>query len=344
MKRLAQYADLATYSQAILRHLRVPVVEQSVYGGPCFATGEVPLFDEEAAGELTEHMERDFATSAAVVCGYDKHQRNFLGRWSPDQSDDYLRTAGQVITEMQITIARRFREGNLKLDDESVTLERIAERMRKRGCDEDRVASQMDRLTGALEEYRNRWRDFRENFEYASPFRAVASDDDGFAEPQYDAERVHVAEAAPLWEGDELDLGDLEPENEAEPPTAALIPEIEQLLEQAREEAEEPKYYVKMVRLSAGRHFRRLHKAVGTKCPHRPDVNDPTAEWHFSLATAQYDAVCLRCWPRSEAERPHEGGEATGSESSSEQPSSGEEEATPIEGADGPGGATLGAP
>ena len=60
--------------------------------------------------------------SAAAVLGVSKENRDFLGRWRPSaQSDDYLRSARQVVGDIQSKVAARLRRQPTLLDDASVT-------------------------------------------------------------------------------------------------------------------------------------------------------------------------------------------------------------------------------
>ena len=49
--------------------------------------------------------------------GFPKEQRDYLGRWMPEQSDDYLVTSRAVVGKIQRRVAEAFREGAEELDE-----------------------------------------------------------------------------------------------------------------------------------------------------------------------------------------------------------------------------------
>ncbi|CAK0793697.1 unnamed protein product [Prorocentrum cordatum] len=78
----------------------------------------VPVAD--AAAFWSEHSERIFLVSIAAALGVKKDDRDYLGRWrAGNQSDDYVRTARQIVMEIQARVAVALR-GPLCIDKSDV--------------------------------------------------------------------------------------------------------------------------------------------------------------------------------------------------------------------------------
>jgi hypothetical protein len=84
--------------------------------------GNTPLLGVAGAKFYTEHAERNFVDSHAAVLGADKSQRDFLGRWKPEQSDDYIRTSREVVSNLQEMVALGIRVNDPRISEENVTL------------------------------------------------------------------------------------------------------------------------------------------------------------------------------------------------------------------------------
>jgi hypothetical protein len=100
--KMARYQDRALYGRALLVDL-----------APTPSVGTPAKFLEawpRAAGYWTEHSERNFLPTVAAALGFDKGQRDYIGRWKPGaQSDDYVRSARQILDKLQAEVARRLR-------------------------------------------------------------------------------------------------------------------------------------------------------------------------------------------------------------------------------------------
>eukprot|EP00973_Karenia_brevis_P012016 1632116-Karenia_brevis.AAC.1 len=89
----ASYQDMCRMTRAVLEHLARPVREVAAGSQEVvISTGE-PLLPHEASGFWTEHGDRTVVNALAAELGYSKDERDKLGRWVPEQSDDYLRSA-----------------------------------------------------------------------------------------------------------------------------------------------------------------------------------------------------------------------------------------------------------
>jgi len=128
VRQMATYSDRAAYGRAILADAPLPPHDR-----PSKITRSAALF-------WTEHSERNFLVSAAAVLGFSKEKRDYLGRWRPSaQSDDYLRSARQVVGDIQSKVAARLRRQPTLLDDTSVT-DSLTDFLISRGVSKQEVA------------------------------------------------------------------------------------------------------------------------------------------------------------------------------------------------------------
>ena len=67
------------------------------------------LLPDGQALPWTEHSERKWLNTLAAEAGYPKETRDYLGRWIPAQSDDYLQTARPIVFRVQEAIAGKLR-------------------------------------------------------------------------------------------------------------------------------------------------------------------------------------------------------------------------------------------
>ena len=66
-----------------------------------------------------EHSYRNWLPSVAATLGYSKTQRDYLGRWAAEESNEYVRTSQQIIQTLQQEIADKLR-GNPFIVDEVI--------------------------------------------------------------------------------------------------------------------------------------------------------------------------------------------------------------------------------
>ena len=130
--QVPQYVDHATFSGALWTQLRRPAWDYTADGRIVFFKSRPRLFEPLAVSILTEHAERDVLPSFAAVLGIEKTERDYLGRWTPEQSNDYVRTACQVVCKVQRSIAEAFRSGHLQID-ESDLFEAMENKLRAKG-------------------------------------------------------------------------------------------------------------------------------------------------------------------------------------------------------------------
>ena len=99
-------------SHMVYMHLRRPL-----YCDGGWRTSEEPLFLGQEALHWTEHSERNLINNVAATMGYPKCERDFLGRWVPQQSDDYLRTARNITHKLQRATAQEMRQGGQQVEE-----------------------------------------------------------------------------------------------------------------------------------------------------------------------------------------------------------------------------------
>ena len=124
VRKMATYTDRAAYGRAVLADIQ--------FGGSTTMSRCAALF-------WSEHSERNFLVSVAAAFGVSKEKRDFLGRWRPgSQSDDYIRTACQVVGGIQRKVAARLRKQPGALDDRPVA-DALAGFLREKGLAEPDV-------------------------------------------------------------------------------------------------------------------------------------------------------------------------------------------------------------
>ena len=125
---LASYPDQATLSKRLCMMLKVPVLRDAVWH-----RSEMLLFlDMDWLTLLSEHSERNFTSSVASAAGVDRERRAYLGRWHVvEASDEYLRTAWQVVTGLQRLVVATLCQASSDLVD--FGLDALDQRLQDRG-------------------------------------------------------------------------------------------------------------------------------------------------------------------------------------------------------------------
>ena len=108
-KVLADYADVTALMRQLFRELRYPSRLYEVDGSSTWMESEEAMVPSELVGFWTEHGDRRMINSLAAELGVSKTERDFLGRWVPQQSDDYLATAKSVVMGVQSKVAKGLR-------------------------------------------------------------------------------------------------------------------------------------------------------------------------------------------------------------------------------------------
>eukprot|EP00974_Lingulodinium_polyedra_P059113 5693350-Lingulodinium_polyedra.AAC.1 len=108
--KVATPADAGHVGRQLLAELKVPYLDMEA-SPPCWRSTEDPLVEGHLVDGWTGHSERATLPSALAALGVPKEKRNFLGRWSPDGSDDYVRTYRAVVRELIGTFAKEIKKG-----------------------------------------------------------------------------------------------------------------------------------------------------------------------------------------------------------------------------------------
>ncbi|CAE8658280.1 unnamed protein product, partial [Polarella glacialis] len=132
----SDWSSTSARSRALFRELR-----QVKFDGMCWDwDGNLPLvLHPQALLFWTDHSERNVLTSVAALLNVPKSERDFLGRWSPDGSDDHLRTSRQMVHKVQVQVAQGIRDSFVAggLDLERLGDNGLFEYLRNRGVNED---------------------------------------------------------------------------------------------------------------------------------------------------------------------------------------------------------------
>ncbi|CAE8728235.1 unnamed protein product [Polarella glacialis] len=251
----SDWSSTSARSRALFRELRQVKFDGSTWDWD----GVLPLvLHPQALLFWTDHSERNVLTSVAAFLNVSKADRDFLGRWSPDGSDDYLRTSRQMVHKVQELVAQGIRDsfvpGGLDLED-SLGDNGLYEYLLSKGLNEGTARECVKGFTVRRSD--------------------PPSDDDGCGPG--------------LWEpmlGEVRSKVDLELEEN-------LVSKVE---ETARTEAANslaPLYFVSFTRK---RKFARLHLISG--CPLVPGVSVAAFEYLCTVDELPWNDFCKKCWPR----------------------------------------------
>ena len=106
------------------------------------------LICEELVGFWKGHSPKKFLNGRAALAGVKKAERDYLGRWKPDQSDDYLITARTVVWKIQEKVAKKIKSGSRL--DESVALGDVKKFLEVKGVGSEAVAGALDKLDASV--------------------------------------------------------------------------------------------------------------------------------------------------------------------------------------------------
>jgi hypothetical protein len=137
----ADYEDAMAMTRHLLMSLRCP----DYIGEGLFSQGDAKLFYHGVVGFWSEHSPRRFMNSRAAGMGVEKSKRDFLGRWMPQQSDNYVMTARQAVWEVQQEVMTEFRR-NPGAIDESETVAALKTFMASRNYPKEMIDEQVARL------------------------------------------------------------------------------------------------------------------------------------------------------------------------------------------------------
>eukprot|EP00973_Karenia_brevis_P048106 6675813-Karenia_brevis.AAC.1 len=93
------------------------MIAQLTQEGPA-GQGRVRLVDPEANTFWTEHGDRTVLNGWAAEMDMPKDQRDMLGRWIPEQSNDYLRTARATVIAIQNRVSLALRRKDVRFSED----------------------------------------------------------------------------------------------------------------------------------------------------------------------------------------------------------------------------------
>ena len=80
------------------------------------------LLTRLVAGFYSLHSPRNWLVSNAAVFGVDPQRRQYCGRWSVVATDEYTRTAREIVHSVQEWVARALRSKDKRFTEESALL------------------------------------------------------------------------------------------------------------------------------------------------------------------------------------------------------------------------------
>ena len=136
------WAAASAIGRALLLELRTVV-----FVGGCWVQGPVQMFGcRQAVLHFSEHGDRNWARSMAALFGVPKTEGDYLGRWMPEQSDDYNRAAKQVVHRVQGIIVEACKRDPGGVDEDLGKLE-LRAFLEKRGVRAADVSLQLENLS-----------------------------------------------------------------------------------------------------------------------------------------------------------------------------------------------------
>ena len=142
VQKPVDWAAASSIGRALLLDLRTV---QRV--GDCWVKGRGQMFGcKQAVLHFSEHGDRNWARSMAALFGVPKTEGDYLGRWMPEQSDDYNRAAKQVVHRVQGIIVEGCRCDPGGIEEDLGKLE-LRAFLLKRGVSEVEVSLQLANLS-----------------------------------------------------------------------------------------------------------------------------------------------------------------------------------------------------
>ena len=116
---MAEYSDTMALTKNMLKALCTPAIATQGQAKDRLIPGTTELLGPgQAAAFYTEHGDRAWVSSAAAELNFEKSRRDFCGRWKPDASDDYVRSARSVVRGVQDEIIHQLLSGKKLQEDD----------------------------------------------------------------------------------------------------------------------------------------------------------------------------------------------------------------------------------
>jgi len=130
-KAPADYSDAVQYSADVFAALKIPI-----RSGDSWRQSDDLLFTAGLWAAPREHSERNKLNRMAASFKVSKVDRNYLGRWKADGSDNYITTSRQMTLDIQDHVYGRLRS-DLSAYDESEMFDMFMKFLTLKGADEE---------------------------------------------------------------------------------------------------------------------------------------------------------------------------------------------------------------
>ena len=151
----ATSGDAASLGLKVLYELRVPALGEE---DKVWHTGEQPLLGEVLARGWTGHSERSTLPSILAALGVKKSERDFLGRWSAEGSNDYTRTYRTMVKNLTRKLMDSTQQGDVydRLDEEDA-LHDVAGILKAKGYSDACISAEVEEHEGPIKNFYEQW-------------------------------------------------------------------------------------------------------------------------------------------------------------------------------------------
>jgi hypothetical protein len=144
--KFASTADMAVVNYLVLRVLKVPNAAVPE-GGATEWTSMAPLLSPDLARAWSGHSERSTIPSALAALGVPKAERDPLGRWHPEGSDDYVRSYRALVRRLVGKYAEAATSKNAFNDlDEDDAIADIGKSLKLKGLEGEQIEEELAEL------------------------------------------------------------------------------------------------------------------------------------------------------------------------------------------------------
>ena len=145
-RKFASPSDLSSMIQKLLGDLKVPVRRLAYWELMHTAL----LLPDGLETHFSGHSPRNFVTSVAALLGFSKDMRAYLGRWAigMTSSEEYVRTARQVVYKIQRAVNRSIVEGQEAEYFEDEALDSLCKTAEDNGANPARIRKRHNVMFG----------------------------------------------------------------------------------------------------------------------------------------------------------------------------------------------------
>ena len=145
-RKFATPSDLSSMIRKLLSTLRVPLRRLAYWE----LMGTSLLLRDGLEMHYSGHSPRNFLTSVAALLGFSKDMRAYLGRWAigMSSSEEYVRTARQVVYKIQRAVNRSIVEGQEDEYFEDEAISSLCQTAVNNGANPARIKKRHNVMTG----------------------------------------------------------------------------------------------------------------------------------------------------------------------------------------------------